>query len=363
MFSMFSNRHSGRRVLLAGALTGCAFFCPGTLALFAQQPSPPPYKLVLDPASMTVYTGDKPVLRYRYAGVPFKPYVDLFYTPSGVNVLRDAVPDHKHHHGLMFALAVDSVDFWSETPVNGKEVHQGFNDVRAGKGRDVLYGGFVDAELAWVGPNGQAPLLFEDRRIETVRMKDQQASLLTWDSMLSLPEGTKTATLSGAEYFGLGMRFVPSMDKDGKFFNAGGKTGVPGTNAARAKWCAYSAAVNGKPVTVAVFDHPANPRQPATWFTMDKPFAYLAATLDLKNQPLAMQEDRPLLLRYGVALWDGEVDAQEVDGVYRRWLGLFQAPPGPGGPAVQGQQPKPPQAGPGGPSQPSRQATPAAPGR
>lgn len=343
---MFQRKSRATQVLLAGGVVGCSYLCAGTLPAVAQQPTQP-YKIVVDPASVTIHSGNPAVLRYRYGGVPFKPYVDYFATPAGVNVLRDAPADHKHHHGLMFAVAVDGVNFWEEDQTPGTQLHQMLNEVRTGKGGDIYYAGFVDGELVWLNPRTRAPALFEDRRIEVVHMKDQKASLLTWDSVLSLPEGKKTATLSGSEYFGLGMRFVASMDRGGAFFNAEGKTGVQGTNAVRSRWCAYSAAAGGKPVTVAMFDHPANPRQPATWFTMDTPFAYLSATLNLKKEPLTLTEDRPLLLRYGVALWDGKVDAREVEGLYRRWVDLFKPPP---------QQPgqSAPQGGPTGTPQPGR---------
>jgi hypothetical protein len=123
-------------------------------------------------------------------------------------------------------------------------------------------------------------------------------------------------TLTGSTYFGLGMRFVVSMDKGGQFVNADGKTGVSGTNNARSAWCAYSASADGKPVTVAMFDSPGNPRHPATWFTMDQGFAYLSATLDLSRQPLTIEPGKPLKLRYHVAVWDGKVDAAKIAAVY-----------------------------------------------
>lgn len=344
---MFQMSSRTGRALLAGSVAGCAWLCAGVLPAVGQQASPP-YKIVVDPVSVAIHSGNPAVLRYRYAGAPFKPYVDYFATPAGVNVLRDAPADHKHHHGLMFAVKVDGVNFWEEAEAAGTQLHQALNEVRTGQGGDVRYAGFVDGALVWLDPKSKAPLLFEDRRVEVVQMKDQKASLLTWDSLLTLPEGKKSVTLSGTEYHGLGMRFVASMDKGGEFLNADGKTGVQGTNAVRSRWCAYSAAVNGKPVTVAIFDYPANPRQPATWFTMNDPFAYLAATLNLKNEPLTLPEDRPLFVRYGVALWDGKADSRQIEGLYRQWVDLFKPPPGEAGAPGQPQGSQQPQ--PGGPN-------------
>lgn len=304
----------------------------------APRPAAPPYKLVIDATTATTYWQDKPVLRYRYAGVTFKPYVDLLYTPAGINVLRDSPADHKHHHGLMFAVAVDGLNFWEETSTSGRQMHQSLNDVRTGAGGEVFYAGFAE-DIAWVNPQTRAAMLMENRRVELVRMKDQKATLLTWESFIETPPGKKSVTLTGSDYFGLGMRFLASMDAGGKFFNADGKSGVEGTNAAPSRWCAYTASAEGKPVTVAVFNHPGNPRQPGTWFTMTQAFAYISATVALHKEPLTLSEEQPMLFRHGVALWDGSVDAKEVEGLYRKWVELFQPPPGadappPASPAV-----------------------------
>ena len=77
--------------------------------------------------------------------------------------------------------------------------------------------------------------------------------------------------LSGIHYYGLGMRFLTSMDNGGRFFNADDKPGdvIGGDQRLTpTKWCAYTAKADGKPVTVAIFDHPANLRHPAKLFTM-----------------------------------------------------------------------------------------------
>src|SRR3990170_2782567 len=65
-----------------------------------------------DNARITITADGKTLLKYKYAEVPCKPYVEEFYSPAGVNVLRDAPADHLHHHGLMLAVKVDGVNFW-----------------------------------------------------------------------------------------------------------------------------------------------------------------------------------------------------------------------------------------------------------
>jgi hypothetical protein len=71
-----------------------------------------------------------------------------------------------------------------------------------------------------------------------------------------------------------------------------------------------------------MFDHPINVRHPATWFTMDTPFAYLAATINLDDEPFTLPAGKPLVLRYGVALWDGSVEPARIEKLYERWSAL-----------------------------------------
>jgi len=151
-------------------------------------------------------------------------------------------------------------------------------------------------------------------------------SLLTWDSGFEPAEGRDSVKLWGRNYFGLGVRFVTSMDKVGAFVYPTVDTGesVRDTEkaASRADWCAYTAPVDNKPVTVAMFDHPENARHPATWFTMTTPFAYLSATLNLAKEPITLTAGKSLRLRYGVALWDGKIAADQIGHAYQTWMGV-----------------------------------------
>ena len=75
-------------------------------------------------------------------------------------------------------------------------------------------------------------------------------------------------------------------------------------------------------VTVAMFDHPTNPRSPAGMFTMLKPFAYISATPNVWKEPLVIKAGQTVTLRYGVALWDGRIDKPTIERTYQQWLKL-----------------------------------------
>lgn len=319
---LFVGRRFGEAGLLHGwmPLAGAIGLALAAAAAAADQN---PVGIAKGPGTITVLWAGQPLARYQSDPHPNKPYLESLFSPAGLNVLRDSPADHKHHHGLMFAVAVEGVDFWSETPTCGRQVDRDTAAVvRPGKDGPAAPGSTAAAiltqRLAWLSPGG-TPLLEETRTLEITRLAADPATLLVWQSRLAVPPGRPSSKLSGSAYFGLGMRFALSMDRGGQLLNAQGHTGQTQTNNVRAAWTAYTAAVDGKPVTVAMFDLAGNPR-PATWFTMEQPFAYLSATLGLHEKPLDIPAAEPLELRYGVAVWDGKVSPSAIDEVYKLLL-------------------------------------------
>jgi hypothetical protein len=287
-------------------------------AAFAEEPM----RIGMDVNSVSVYQGQHDLLCYRYEDVPFKPYVQRLYSPSGINILRDAPHDHLHHHALMYAVAVDGVNFWEEQTEPGRQLHKCFYDMRIDKDGDKSLAGFIE-QVDWINPRSRELLLEERRTIKVCQLDDVKATLLSWQSCLAVPPGRKSMTLTGSHYFGLGMRFLESMDTGGKFLNAAGQAGdvVRGTESiTRADWCAYTAEADGKLVTITILGHPENLRHPTYWFTMTSPFAYLAATLNLYREPLVVGSDKPLVLNYAVVVWDGRLEKSRIDQVYRHWI-------------------------------------------
>ena len=201
-------------------------------------------------------------------------------------------------------------------------MHKSLGKIRIGKRNNVPIAGFME-QLDWINPRDKELMLQEQRIIAACQPDEFKATLLSWQSRFAVPSGKDSVILSGSHYFGLGMRFLKSMDTGGVHFNAEGKAGevVRGDERlVRADWCAYTARANGKVVTVAMFGHPDNLRDPTYWFTMTKPFAYLSATLNLHREPLKVLSDKPLVLRYAVVVWDNRVDNKQVEKVYDWWI-------------------------------------------
>jgi len=252
--------------------------------------------------------------RYRFDDVPFKPYVDELRTPSGKNILRDAPADHVHHHALMYAICVGGCNFWEEADQTfGKQVtvkHQSTGDS-------------VESVLHW-NTSEQKTLLEETRKIHVGLRND--ATLLDWQSTLKAVDDTVLGGDERRHYHGLGLRFVDEMDKGGRFFNDAGNNNGENVRGSEqmmpCRWMAYTAKLEGKPVTVALFDYPSNP-VPMTAFTMGgvgSPFAYLSATMNLHHKPVKLEAGQSFAVKYRIAVWDGEVSPETVEAQYREFV-------------------------------------------
>lgn len=275
-----------------------------------------------DKTSTKVFDGQRVVMDYRFGDIKFKPYIQSLTTPKGVEVLRDSPADHVHHHGLMFAIKVNDVNYWEEAGKAGKQVPGGKAAMPFDGTADIAG---ICQDIVWKNADDAAQL-GERRQMWIHETPQIGCTLLTWRAYLRRPkEITEPVKLGGNHYHGLGMRFPQWMDQVGSFTYAGDKgEGVTVRGDEKlfpASWCAYTAkATDGKEVTVAMFAGPNNPRK-TLWFTMTKPFSYLSGTLNYWKEPIVV-EDKPVNLLYGVAAWDGKVEAANIEKAYQGWLKL-----------------------------------------
>src|ERR1035441_1621386 len=124
------------------------------------------------------YKGHK-LLVYAFATNQFKPYVRELYTLRGENVTRDAPPDHLHHHGLMYAVYVNGINFWEErdTPGFEKHVELPLHTARI-DANGVPMADFTEL-IYWVAPTNKASsdslaaALLTEQRILTVTIDEK----------------------------------------------------------------------------------------------------------------------------------------------------------------------------------------------
>ena len=272
--------------------------------------------LVAEPSARTTqwtlsYDG-KPMMTCVFDPQRFKPYVQALNTLEGYGVLRDSPSDHLHHHALMYGIKVNGINFWEETSGCGvqKVIDAAAPEIskspaglpQAGLVQVIYWLAPEDAFL----PNTNAPTLLVERRTLTLTLdKGNRETALQWKSEFEVGSKTNVVILTGANYHGLGMRFLKELDPLAVHFTPEGKPNLEGSrqDVSAHNWEALTFDGGGKPATIALFSSPGNVRGDARFFAMKTPFAYLAATQGLDQEPLAYHRGDRFELNYLVTLY------------------------------------------------------------
>jgi len=306
--------HQERRPARASAATtaALALFLAGLSAAPAWAANPLVVKSAAAPTEWTITQGTNTLLVYAFAAGKFKPYVKALAPLGGVNLLRDAPHDHLHHHGLMYGIMVNGLDFWAETPGSGVQKPVASPPPEVSVGPDGQPRVTIRQTLHWLAPadaflpdSPKVALLVEQRTLVlTVNEPDGEVAL-RWTSAFEVGGQTNTVTLTGREYLGLGMRFLEELDPLAEHRNTDGQPDLAGTkqDASQHSWAAVSFDRPGQPATIAVFGLPANAGGDAHFFSMKRPFAYLAATQGLDKEPLIYHTGDKFTVNYLVTVY------------------------------------------------------------
>ena len=278
--------------------------------------SPYTAELTAQGTEWTICHKGQSLLVYSFGPQKCKPYVKELATLGGRNVLRDAPLDHLHHHGLMYAIKVNGVNFWEEKkdPGTQKTIETSKPEFDASKA-------VLRQTLHWIAPNDAAPLLIERRTITLQVNESAKEVALRWQADFQVGSKTNIVTLTGANYHGLGMRFIQDFDPILKHLNDDGVASANGKQeVARHKWSAGLVDAPSGPVTVALFGHSSNTRGDAAFFTMGpKPFAYISATQNLDKEPLVYKTGETFSLDYLVTLYPELKTTDVLNARWQRW--------------------------------------------
>jgi len=273
------------------------------------------------------YKGHK-LLVYAFATNQFKPYVKELYTLRGENVTRDAPPDHLHHHGLMYAVYVNGINFWEERGTPGIEKHVALPLHTAKVDANGTPLAFFTEEIHWLGPTNlsavdsrAAALLLEERTLTfTVDEKNQEVAL-KWVSKFQVGPNAGKVSLHGPNYDGLGLRLPESFNHVAKFQNSEDKpyTGNNTQNVIPARWTSVAGQMGGRPVMLVMFGRSDNDRGDGNYFTMLDPFAYLAVTQGLDQKPLEYSAGDKFTLSYLLTVYSEDKSPEFIRHRSEQW--------------------------------------------
>jgi hypothetical protein len=275
-----------------------------------------------------VFYGDKRLFVYRSDPRQFKPYVKELCTIRGDNLLRDAPKDHLHHHGLMYAVRVNGLNFWEEISGNGVEKPIETPPPELDTGASGLPQATIRQTLHWLAPQDsflpdspKLALLIERRTLVLAVDGSKDEVTLHWTSQFDVGGKSNTVVLAGSSYFGLGARFLEELDPIASHFDSEGRPDLTGTrqDVAPHDWAAVVFDRGSAPATFALFGHPANTRGNPTFFMMKRPFAYLSATQGLDKEPLIYQAGDKFQVEYLVAVYPAVKSAAFLSARAAEW--------------------------------------------
>jgi hypothetical protein len=268
----------------------------------------------------------EPFTEYRFTAAT-KPILYPVLAPGGLPVTRGfpveprprEARDHPHHVSMWFAHGdVNGRDFWHDP--TARIEHVAVEKVRGGEGHGELI-----VRSDWMAA-GETVVCRERRAMrfsggESWRAIDLEITLEAPEAPIVFGD-TKEGTMA--------LRLAPTLRLEGEHARGAAlnSEGVKGSAiwGKRARWTAYRGPVNDRPVTVAMFDHPSNPRHPTWWHA--RPYGLFAANpfgrrafegADSPDGRLTVPTGASVTFRYRVLIRLGSTDASQLESAWRRW--------------------------------------------
>lgn len=288
----------------------------------------------------------EPFSTFYFGPETTKPYLHPLRAPDGTIVTRrypmENIPgeqtDHAHHRGVWFSHGeVNGVDFWAneitQEPRNkkGKIALHAITDVRVmGKGASRGYSGRIQSKFDWNDPNGKT-LLIEDRRMVFRKIRNDR--VIDFDIVLTAADkvhfgDTKEGTFAVRVATEIEEQHIRAkgIKRTGKITNAEGNSTEANTWGKRSPWVDYAGSIKGKPLGIAIFDHPENPKHPSYWHV--RGYGLFASNIfgehhffadDSLDGGVTLGKGEDIRFRYRILIHPGSTASARIARKYSRW--------------------------------------------
>lgn len=283
----------------------------------------------VDGDEVHVTLAGEPFATVRCGAEP-RPCVWPLFAPGGVAVTRgfplqpgpDDDHDHPHHVSLWFAHgAVDGHDFWQ-----GKAQHER----QQLDGAPEVDGDRVVCHYRWLV--GADTVVATERRTLTFGGVAGADGARTLDVEVVLQAGPTPLLFGDSKEGTFALRLRPELQVEGKvatgqLLDSEGRSGKA-VWGRRARWIAAAGVADGRPVGVALFDHPDNLRHPTWWHA--RSYGLLAANAFgtrafegavAPSGDFRLPAGGRLRLCYRVLLHGAGWSAGRLDAAYAAWAG------------------------------------------
>jgi type 1 glutamine amidotransferase len=310
--------------------------------------------------------------RFRYDAALDMPYFHPLNSSDGQTITADRPLDHLWHHGLWFSWKfINKVNYWEIDP---KTLHPAgrtsWSEVRIAARDDHTARITMDVAYRPAGVKGRAlaaavdprtnpgaltrdantrlstaeanpqtkpgapaaedtPVLTEKRTIEISAPDPEGVYAIDWTGAFTavhavvldrtpLPGEPGGQAYGG--YAGLSLRLALKFD-DRQAMTSDGPISEMKDGRYRGKHTAldYSGLLDGRPVGVAICDHPQNPRTPTPWYVIRSAEMSFFAPALLCYGPLELKPGERITLRYRVLVHSGRWDAARLRTEYERF--------------------------------------------
>ena len=277
---------------------------------------------------LAIQSATREITRYQFGELATKHKKPFFYpvVAHGVMVTRafpmedakNEAKDHPHHTSIWFAHGdVNGQDYWHKAAIS----HKAIIEKRSGP----VYGRIV-AENAW----GNDVIETQDVRIYDVG----QDVLMDWEITLKAA-GNRPVKLGKTKEGGFSVRVATPLTApepgrapkandprgEGKMIDALGNEGEVGVRPEKrpagkkpAAWADNYGVIDGKPVGVAIMNHPQSWRFPTDWHVRN--YGLFAANAFMEAGEHELKPGESLVLKYRLFIHGGTPQQAKVNEVY-----------------------------------------------
>ena len=289
-----------------------------------------------------VSIADQPFTTFYFGSEATKPFLHPLRSPDGTIVTRGypmedidgEQRDHPHHRGVWFSHgAVNGIDFWAnerEQRARGSKGVITLDKIVSLESQDSE--GRIEGYFAWSDPAGKR--LVTERRFMTFG-RSAGENFIDFDIALTAEsdsvhfgdtkEGTfavRMATELEEQHFR-----AKGIPRTGKIVNAEGRSTEANTWGKRSAWVDYSGSISGKPMGVAIFDHPDNPKHPTYWHV--RGYGLFAANIfgehdfhadESRDGSITLPKGSTLRFRYRILVHPGRTADLDMASKYAAWV-------------------------------------------
>lgn len=230
---------------------------------------------------------------------------------SGRSVTERRLDPYPHHSSLFFACdKVNGGNYWQEGLERGRIISQKIR-VLEEAGAEVIF----EQETRWERPGAEAP--FSDRRVIAIQAPSPQLRIIDFTITLTALTEVKIEK-NNHSLFSARMAPDLAVSGGGEMINSNGESGEKETFGKKAEWMGVRGPRDGTTEGLVILVHPENRWSPSPWFTRDYGF-FSPTPINWITEPLRMEPEEELHLRYRVLVHSGDLEPAEIDLHFRHW--------------------------------------------